>query len=177
MRFALIRQHRDEFSVRRMCRVLEVSTSGYYAWLVRPESERSREDRLLKLKMAGEFKESRETYGSRRLSRSVGEGGLVAKKTRQFRVSTTDSSHSLPVAENLVAQNFTAAGPNQIWAGDITQIRTREGWLYLAVLLDLFSRKVVGLGDELLARVELLSSRVRTCRAEPPCGPRPDPSQ
>ena len=155
MRFAFIRQHRAEFSVRRMCCVLEVSTSGYYAWLVRPESERSRGDRLLKSKMAGEFKESRETYGSRRLGRSVGcgrtrsrrlmrEGGLVAKKTRQFRVCTTDSSHSLPVAENLVAQNFTATGPDQIWAGDITQIRTREGWLYLAVLLDLFSRKVVG---------------------------------
>jgi len=72
------------------------------------------------------------------------EGGMMAKKTRQFRVSTTDSSHSMPVAPNLVAQNFTTDAPDRVWAGDITLIRTMEGWLYLAVILDLFSRRVVG---------------------------------
>ena len=155
MRFAFIQRHRGEFSVRRMCRVLDVSPSGYYAWLGRGESQRCGEDRRLKSKMEAEFRISRKAYGSRRLGRAVGcgrararrlmrESGLVAKKSRQFRVSTTDSSHGLPVAENLLDQDFTAEAPDRVWAGDITQIRTREGWLYLAVLIDLYSRRVVG---------------------------------
>lgn len=141
--------------MRRMCRVLEVSPSGYYAWLRRPASRRQREDRRLKPKMEQHFQNSRKAYGSRRLGRAVGcsrsrarrlmrESGLVAKKTRQFRVSTTDSQHGMPVAENLLDQDFTAESPDRVWVGDITQIRTLEGWLYLAVLIDLYSRRVVG---------------------------------
>ena len=97
--------------------------------------------------------------------------GLVAKKTRQFRLSTTDSHHSLPVAENLLAQDFTAEAPDRVWAGDITQIRTREGWLYLAVLIDLYSRRVVGwatgpsLETSLCRRA--LDSAVETRRPQP----------
>ena len=182
MRFAFIQRHRREFSVRRMCGILEVSPSGYYAWLGRPESRRRREDRRLKSKMEGEFRISRKAYGSRRLGRAVGcgrtrarrlmrESGLVAKKTRQFRVSTTNSDHGLPVAENLLDQDFTAEAPDRVWAGDITQIRTREGWLYLTVLIDLYSRRIVGWATSSSLETSLcrraLERAVETRRPEP----------
>lgn len=153
-----------------MCDVLEVSSSGYYAWRGRPESRRSREDRELKSKIRLVFAGSRETYGSerivdelrdqgircgrKRVSRLMKEDKLVPKKARRFRVTTVaEPEHTK--APNVLGREFTVGAPDTVWAGDITYLWTREGWLYLAVLLDLYSRRVVGwavrshLGQEL----------------------------
>jgi len=159
MRFAFIRRHTVEFPVDVMCAVLEVSTSGYYAWLHRPESLRSRDDRRLLLEIRAIHRQSRRRYGSPRLHRELRhrgyacgrhrvarlmrQDGLEGTYRRKFRV-TTDSKHRWPVAENRLARQFEVSRPNTVWAADITYIRTREGWLYLAVLLDLCSRRVVG---------------------------------
>ena len=159
MRFVFIRRHAREFPVAWMCQVLGVSLSGYYGWLHRPESQRSREDRRLLLEIRAIHRQSRRTYGSPRLHRELRERGYgcgrhrVARLMRQdglegtyrrkFRV-TTDSKHRWPVAANRLERRFEVATPDTVWAGDITYIRTREGWLYLAVVLDLCSRRVVG---------------------------------
>ena len=148
-----------------MCRVLGVSRSGFYAWVRRPESDRTKANRKLKvwiraihegtrksygspriheeLKELEEMKEANLTCGRHRVARLMREDGLRAKAGKKFKV-TTDSNHKLPVAENLVQREFTVSEPNRVWVGDITYLWTREGWLYLAVLLDLFSRRVVG---------------------------------
>ncbi len=138
---------------------MEVSVSGYYAWVKRPESERKRENQQLLERIKQIHKQSRQTYGSprvyvdlkkqaipcslNRVARLMQLNQIAAKRKRRF-VLTTDSKHNLPVAENKLNQDFTASKPNQKWVTDITYIPTKEGWLYLAVVLDLFSRKVVG---------------------------------
>jgi putative transposase len=142
-----------------MCRVLEVSRSGFYDWLTRPESCRTVEDRRILVHIRASHARSRQIYGSPRIHRDLKEDGVQAgrgrvarlmkangiqgKQKRRFQV-TTDSDHALPVAPNLLERDFTAEAPNRVWVGDITYIQTVEGWLYLAVLLDLFSRRVVG---------------------------------
>lgn len=159
MRFALIDALRSRHPVRRLCGLLGVSPSGYYSWRSRSESNHAREDRRLCVEIRAAFKSSRETYGARRLHqellelgvacgrhrvrRLMKEEGLKPKKARQFRV-TTQSEHSRPVAANVLDQQFEVERPGQVWAGDITYIRTLEGWLYLAILLDLCSRRAVG---------------------------------
>ena len=159
MKFRFVHEHVQEFSVRVMCRVLAVSRSGYYAWCSRPESTRSREDRRLLAKIRAFHHRSRGSYGSSRIhadlredgescgrhrvARLMRDDGLAGKKARRFK-TTTDSEPSDPVAPNLLAQDFFVETPDTVWAGDITYLRTREGWLYLAVLLDLHSRFVVG---------------------------------
>jgi transposase InsO family protein len=165
-----------------MCAVFEVSASGYYAWRSRSESVRDREDRRLGVAIRAIHASSRQTYGSPRVHRELrdrGEScgrhrtarlmrqeGLRGKSPRRFR-RTTDSRHALPVAENVLDQQFRVERPDTVWAGDITYLRLVTGWLYLAVLLDVCSRRVVGwavadhLGHELpLAALErALSSR------------------
>ena len=142
-----------------MCRLLEVSPSGYYAWSARPESRRSREERQLVVAIRAFHQASRRTYGSPRIHKDLREHGLRcgenrvarlmrkhgvrAKQARKFK-ATTDSKHDQPVAENLLGQDFRVSKPNTRWVADITYIATRAGWLYLAVVLDLFSRRVVG---------------------------------
>lgn len=142
-----------------MCDVLEVSRSGFYAWLCRPESARSRETAHLTEVIRAVHAESRGTYGSPRVHAELGTRGescgknrvarimrsneLRSKRQRRFR-KTTASKHALPVADNLLDQDFTAAGPNEVWVADITYIPTGEGWLYLATEIDLFSRRLVG---------------------------------
>jgi putative transposase len=142
-----------------MCDVLGVSRSGYYVWRKRPESNRKRRDRSLKARIRQVHQESRGTYGSPRIHRELRdqgetcgrhqvarlmrEDGLKAKVKKRYK-ATTDSKHALPVAPNLLQRNFNPAAPDQVWASDITYIWTAEGWLYLAVVLDLFSRSVVG---------------------------------
>jgi transposase InsO family protein len=149
-----MKAHEDEFSVRLMCRVLSVSPSGYYAWRSRKPSNRAQAREALDAKVKETFAARKGRDGSPRLSRRLGVGrrqvaeslrrqGLRAKAAKKFK-APTNSNHSLPVAENLLQQDFTAQRPNQVWVGDITYIDTDEGWLYLAVVLDLFSRKVVG---------------------------------
>ena len=142
-----------------MCTVLNVSPSGYYVWHKRPESPRSKENRRLEAKIRVLFKDNREVYGAprihaelkdegescskNRVARIMKKAGLKAKTKRKFK-ATTDSRHSFPVAPNLLNQNFETDAPNKIWAGDISYIQTDEGWLYLAVLMDLYSRKIIG---------------------------------
>nr|WP_052326835.1 IS3 family transposase [Deinococcus peraridilitoris] len=157
--YRFIQEHRDQFPLELMCRVLEVSVSGYFAWRGRPESDRTREDRALTESISSIHRQSRETYGSprvqvelreqgkhvsrARVTRLMKSAGLKVRRKRKFR-TTTNSKHRHPVAENLLERDFTAAAPNQKWCTDITYLPTREGWLYLAVVMDLFSRKVIG---------------------------------
>ncbi len=159
MTFQFIRDHREHFPVRLMCRVLEASPSGFYDWLRRPESQRAAEDRALVEKIQAVHNESRRTYGSprvhaslkaagdrigrKRVARLMRENDIRAKTKRTFRV-TTNSRHDHPVAPNLLDRQFTVEAPNRVWLADLRSIWTREGWLYLAVVLDLFSRQVVG---------------------------------
>ena len=159
MRFRLVRQHEDVFQVRNMCRALSVSQSGYYAWRDRPESARGREDRQLERVIRIVHEKSRQTYGSprvhaemkaqghrvgrKRVERLMRKAKLQSKRRRRFR-GTTRSNPAHPVAPNVLARRFESQDANRIWLGDVTYIWTREGWLYLAVLMDLFSRRIVG---------------------------------
>lgn len=142
-----------------MCRALEVKASGYYAWRKRKLSRRAAENELLVEKIKAIHSESRATYGSpkvyrclrregeqvnhKRVERLMRDEGLKAKRVKKFR-ATTDSRHSLPVAENVLGRNFSVSRPDEVWTSDITYIWTDEGWLYLVVFLDLYSRMVVG---------------------------------
>jgi len=159
MRFAFIDAERAMYPVTTLCRVLEVTRTGFYAWLKRPESERSKRDRQLAAKIKAYHKASRGTYGSpriyddlkaadvsvsrKRVARIMRENSITGKaKPRRRR--TTDSNHNLPVAENLLNRDFSPAAANQVWVSDLTYIRTWEGWLYLVAVIDLYSRRVVG---------------------------------
>lgn len=175
MKFEWIEKHAVEFDVQAMCAVLGVSRAGYYAWQKRPRSRREMANAALDGKIAAVFAESRETYGSprifnalkkqhvpcseNRVARRMREKELISVRRRKFRPQTTDSQHDLPIADNLLDQEFTATEPNQRWVGDITYIPTNEGWLYLAVIIDLFSRRVVGWATSSRPKAEL------ACRA------------
>ena len=142
-----------------MCRVMSVSRSGYHDWASRPASKRSQEDQALKADIREIHKKSRQSYGERRIKddladlgktvsrRRIGrlmkEEGIACKTKRRFK-ATTDSSHSKPVADNLLNRDFNREQPDQAYVGDITYIPTREGWLYLSVFIDLCSRAIVG---------------------------------
>jgi transposase InsO family protein len=142
-----------------MCRALKVTPSGYYAWKRRAPSKRSREDARLGVLVEESHRRGRRNYGSprvhkdllakgervsrKRVVRLMQERGLKGKVRRRW-VKTTDSKHDQPVAANVLDRNFEATAPNQRWAGDVTYLRTPDGWLYLAVILDLYSRRVVG---------------------------------
>lgn len=159
MKYAFIREHEGEFRVVRMCSVLRVSRSGYYHWVDRPESKRAREDRVLFEHIERVHLQRRRAYGSvktwhelcaqgvrcgkHRVARLRRQGGIVAQRWRRFRL-TIEHHHTAPPAPNLLQREFAVAAPNRIWVGDMTFIRTRAGFLYLAVLLDLYARRVVG---------------------------------
>ena len=159
MRFQLIDAAKEEFPVRRVCKVLGVSQSGYFAWRSRPACRRQRDDLVLLAHVRAAFRLSNETYGSPRMTRelqdqglSVGrrrtarlmrENGLRARQPRRFK-RTTDSLHAFPVAPNLLDQDFSAERRDEKWGADLSYIWTREGWLYLAVIIDLYARRVVG---------------------------------
>jgi transposase InsO family protein len=160
VKFAFIRSHREEFPVDVACQTLGVSRSGYYAWLRRAPSEGARRREELTERIRQVHRASREIYGAPRIHRELQAGGVpCAKNTvaklmreaairsktrRRFVVRTTDSRHGHPIAPNRLNRRFGQQRPNQVWAADITYIPTDEGWLYLAVVLDLYSRKVVG---------------------------------
>jgi len=157
--FKLVDEAKKEFPVHRLCRVLGVSQSGYFAWKGRPACRRQHQDMVLLAHVRSAFALSNGTYGSprmtrelrddgltvgrRRTARLMRENGLRARQKRRFK-RTTDSHHAWPVAPNLLDQDFTAAGPDEKWGADISYIWTKEGWLYLAVVIDLFARRVVG---------------------------------
>lgn len=147
-------------SIKLLCQTLGVSRTGYYAHRQKPQRPRRVQDQKLAAQITPLFQQSRRTYGSPRLqealrragercgknrvARLMRQQGLRAKQKRRFRPQTTQSQHALPVAENWLAKVPAPARPNQIWVGDITYLPTTEGWLYLAVILDACSRKVVG---------------------------------
>lgn len=154
-----------------MCQVLKLARSGYYAWLKRKISPRTQENEILSEQIQQIHHASRETYGSPRIHASlVAKGfqvgrqrvvrlmahlGICARPKRQFKV-TTDSKHDLPIAENVLNRNFTTTEPDRGWVADITYIPTAQGWLYLAVIIDLFSRRVVGWSMAEHLRTELV---------------------
>jgi putative transposase len=159
VRFAFIATEKACYPVALMCRVLQVSRSGYYAWRKRPAAERRRQDQRLTLEVAAIHAQSRGRYGSprvhaelhqrgqriarKRVARLMRAAGLRARARRRFR-STTDSQHAMAIKGNLLARRFATSAPNRSWVADITYMWTPEGWLYLAIVLDLFSRRVVG---------------------------------
>lgn len=159
MKFALVEAEKANFPIAFMCRQLSVSRSGYYAWRCRKPSERAKQAAALSAEVTAVFRDSKGRYGSprvlrelkargrctsrKRVARIMREKYLVARRRRRFR-KTTDSNHPFPIAANLLERNFVAEAPNQVWVTDITYIWTREGWLYLAAILDLYSRAVVG---------------------------------
>jgi len=155
----MIKEMRLRYSIPRMCCVLGVSASGYYRWLNHKPSKRAQEEARLELEIKAAHRRTRETFGPERLQRELSEHGVKAgvcrirrirkklgircKQKRKFK-ATTDSRHSLPVAENLLKQEFKATAPTQIWLSDITYIPTEEGWLYLAGHKDVFTGEIVG---------------------------------
>jgi transposase InsO family protein len=158
VKFAFIAQE-VAFPVGTMCRVLGVTRSGFYAWKKRPKPARVKADAQLAVTIAAVHQRSRKVYGSprvheelkargvrvgrKRVARLMREKGLEGRRKRRFK-RTTDSKHNGPIAPNLLARDFTETEPNRAWVTDVTAIATGEGWLYLAVMLDLFSRRVVG---------------------------------
>lgn len=159
MKYAFIDGHRVEFRVTTMCRVLRVARSGFYAWRRRASCVSQRRRQQCDGQVAAAFVAHQARHGAPRLVWDLAEAGyhynrktvaaslkrqgLRARAARKFKV-TTDSAHGRPVAPNLLRQDFTATAPNQKWVGDITYLATGEGWLYLAVILDLYSRAVIG---------------------------------
>ncbi|WP_386625614.1 IS3 family transposase [Sulfitobacter geojensis] len=159
VRFRFIEEHRSAFSVGRMCQVMDVSARGLRAFRSRPASRRQRSDLVTlahikeqsrlslgsygRPRMTEELKEIGLNVGHRRVGRLMRQNGISVVRTRKHKV-TTDSDHKFNIAPNLLDRNFTADAPNQKWAGDISYVWTQEGWLYLAVILDLHSRRVIG---------------------------------
>jgi putative transposase len=187
MRFKLIDAAKEDFPVQRLCQVLEVSPSGYFAWRSRPASLRQREDLVLLAHIRSAFTLSNGTYGSprmtrelqdeglkvgrRRTARLMRENGLKARQKRRFK-RTTDSQHGFPIAPNLLEQDFSAGRPNLKWNADISYVWTNEGWLYLAVVLDLFARRVVGwaVSDRLHQELALKALRKALAIRRPSAG-------
>ena len=167
-----------------LCRVLKTSRSGYYAWVVRPPSKRAREDGRLGIEIKAAHRRSRETFGPERLQCDLAahgvkvgicrirrirkELGLRCKQVKKFK-ATTHSKHSLPVAENLLDQDFTATAPNQVWVSDLSYVPTGEGWLYCAAHKDLFNGEIVGYALGSRITTELVSqSLLRSVAARRP---------
>lgn len=159
MKFAFIAAEKASFPVTVLCDVLDISRSGFYEWLEREPSARSWDDEKLKVRIAAIHERSSGRYGSprvhaelraegftvsrKRVARMMRDMGLQSRRKRRFK-ATTDSRHALPVAENVLDRKFEVDAPNLAWVTDITYVWTSEGWLYLAAILDLFSRRVVG---------------------------------
>jgi putative transposase len=179
---------KGEHGVRLLCELLGVSSSGYYGWRQKRPSKRQREDAALAAQIAAAHRASRGTYGSprivedlreegtrtskRRCARLMRAQGLHGKKKNRRRPRTTDSRHAQPVAPNLIAERPAPSGPNQAWRTDITYLKTAEGWLFLAAILDAWSRRVVGwaCAPTLHASLALAALRDALQRRQPPKG-------
>jgi transposase InsO family protein len=183
----MIKQQSAFHSVQRLCRAFSLSTSGYYRWIKCPVGKRQREDQDLSEDIKRIFKKSRSTYGSPRMQRALREEGkrhgkmrlrrlmkklnLKPKAARRFKV-TTDSKHNKPVAPNILGQRFSPPAANVAWAADITHIRTDEGWLYLATVIDLYSRRIIGwsMGTRLLTKLVADALTMALLQRKPPHG-------
>ena len=187
MKFTFIAAEKACAPIAVLCKVLEVSRSGYYAWEERGRSTRSAEDEKLVVHILAAFKLGRGAYGSprvheelkaagiavsrKRVARLMAELGLEGRRKRKFK-ATTDSKHDLPVADNVLDRNFEVAAPDVAWVTDITYVWTAEGWLYLAAILDLFSRRVVGfaMSDRIDRALVLEALRAAVGRRVPNAG-------
>ena len=183
-----IEEHRQEFDITLMCWLLQVSRSGYYAWRKRQPSAREMADAQLLEAIKKIFAASGQTYGSprihmelraegircsrKRVERLMRENGLKVEQKRKSRVVTTDSDHDFPVAHNVLDRDFTAEKPNEKWVTDISYIHTDTGWLYLAVVMDLFSRAIVGwaMRPDLSRALVLAALRMAIANRQPPPG-------
>ncbi len=176
MRYQFIRAEKAYYPVSVLCRVLQVSRSGFYAWLSQGESCRQQQDRQLLPQIRVAFEASRRTYGSprifeelqvwgipcsrRRVERLMQEAGITPPRKRRFK-KTTDSDHPYATAENILDRDFSSPAPNHRWSTDITYIWTWEGWLYLAVVMDLYSRRIIGWAMRKTLARELVLSALR----------------
>jgi putative transposase len=187
MIYQFMDDHRTEYPVTRLCHTLGVSPSGYYAWRRRPPSARAAANQCLVTHMQVIHREVQETYGSPRMHAELVARGLLcnvkrvarlmklhhlhARHKRKYRV-TTKANPKLPVAPNHLAQHFQASAPNEKWVGDITYIWTQEGWLYLAVVMDLYSRRIIGwaLASTQETTLVLAALQMAIGRRQPPAG-------
>ena len=187
MSFALIDAKKADIPVETACAVLNVSVRGFYAWKHRPASKRQSDDLVLLAHIRSEFATSNETYGSprmhaelkerglavgvHRVARLMSENGLKARQKTRFK-RTTDSDHGGPVVKNVLDQDFTADGPDQKWGVDISYVWTAQGWLYLAIVLDLYSRKIVGwsISDRMKRGLAMEALRRAIILRRPPAG-------
>jgi transposase InsO family protein len=188
MRFRFIEDRRVDYPIKIMCDVLGVSRAGYYAWRSRPESARSAANRELLEDIQQIHSDNRGRYGSPRIHvelKAQGHGvsrgrverlmrrhGIQAIMARPRRARTTDSQHDHPIAPNLIKRDFDAAAPNLVWLADITYIDTDQGWLYLAAVMDLYSRKIVGwaMQDHMAAELPLTALRMAISAQKPDTG-------
>jgi putative transposase len=186
VKFAFIQQHSSQFPVDLMCSVLEVSRSGYYAWRQRPTSAQATRREELIERIQAVHDDSRQRYGSPRVHAELqAQGmscspntvaklmrlrGIRSKMRRRFVVRTTDSGHGHPIATNRLNRQFQQSAANQAWAADITYIPTAEGWLYLAAVIDLYSRKIIGwaTADHLRAELPATALRMALLERKPP---------
>ncbi len=187
MRFAFVEEHRNRMPVSRLYRIMGVSPRGYRAWRGRPISRRQRRDLVVlahireqfrlslcsygRPRMTEELKELGLDVGHRRVGRLMRENGIAVKRNRKFK-ATTDSNHSFNIAPNLLNRDFAADRPNRKWAGDISYVWTREGWLYLAVILDLHSRRVIGwaVSNRMKRDLAIRSLKMAVALRQPPKG-------
>jgi putative transposase len=187
VRFGFIAAEKATFPVRVLCRMLDVSRAGFYAWQARPPAARTQQDQRLGVEIQTIHAETRQRYGSprvhaelrerghrvgrKRVARLMRRHGLCARRRRRFRI-TTDSTHLLAVAPNILARQFAVPAPDTAWVTDITYLWTEEGWLYLAVILDLFSRAVVGwaLSARITRDLTLQALTMALGRRHPPRG-------
>jgi putative transposase len=187
MRFQFIDDHRDAFPVRRMCNELNVSPSGYYAWCKRPPSAREMANQELYAKIKAVYDDNHGVYGSPRIYRELKDQGIAcsenriarlmrlrglrAKQAKRFR-STTKRNPAHPVAPNLLKRDFVAERPNQKWLSDITYIPTQEGWLYLAAVLDLYTRRIVGwaMSDRITSDLTISALKMALRQYQPTSG-------
>lgn len=187
MKYRFMHSHEEQFSIERMSKVLEVSRSGYYRFIKAQPSKRAQEDERLKEKIKVIYADSRQTYGSprihavlkeqgepcsrKRVARLMRQEGLMAKMKKRFK-KTTQKDPKAKAAPNLLSQDFTAQEPNTRWVADITYVWTLEGWLYVAAVLDLFSRKIVGLAmaDRMKDKLVIAALEQAFLHRKPPLG-------
>jgi putative transposase len=187
VKFAFILARAVAFPIALMCRVLGVSMSGFYAWRKRPVAERTKDDARLALEVAATHKRSRCRYGSprvhadlrargvrvgkKRVERLMREQGLAARQRRRFK-KTTDSTHAQPIAPNVLERDFETSAPNEAWVTDVTYVWTHEGWVYVAAILDLYARRVVGwaTSDSNDTKLVLAALAMASSRRKPPRG-------
>ena len=187
IRFRFINEEKALYPVHRLCKVMAVSQSGYYAWVSRPASQRQRDDMVFlahirsqhvrnrcaygRKRMTEELKEQGVTIGERRVARLMQDNGIHVVRTRKFK-RTTNSNHNHNIATNLLDGGFRATAPNKKWAGDISYLWTTEGWLYLAVIIDLFSRRVIGwaVSDRLKRDLPIEALKRAIALRQPPPG-------